>query len=63
MLLPLYLERACTYTPFAAGCFLLILTLFYAGAVLYAGKRVDRHGMWPIVSVGFVLLTVGLFAI
>lgn len=63
LLLPLYLERACAYTPFVAGFFLLVLTLAYAGAVLYAGRRVDRHGMWPIVSVGFVLLTVGLFAI
>lgn len=63
LLLPLYLERACAYTPFVAGFFLLVLTLAYAGAVLYAGKRVDRHGMWPIVSVGFALLTVGLFAI
>lgn len=63
LLLPLYLERACSYTPFVAGFFLLVLTLAYAGAVLYAGRCVDRHGMWPIVSVGFALLTVGLFAI
>ena len=41
LLLPLYLERACDYTPFVAGCFLLIMTLFYSGSVIVGGKTVD----------------------
>lgn len=62
LLLPLYLERACDYTPFVAGCFLLIMTLFYSGSVIVGGKTVDRSGMWPVVSGGFLLMVVGLFA-
>lgn len=62
LLLPLYLERACDYTPFVAGCFLLIMTLFYSGSVIVGGKTVDRSGMWPVVSSGFLLMVIGLFA-
>lgn len=51
------------FSPFVAGCFLLVMTLFYAWSVLYAGKRVDAHGIWPIVSGGFALMMVGLFAV
>ncbi|RYN12255.1 multidrug transporter [Bifidobacterium animalis subsp. animalis] len=62
LLLPLYMERACDRTPFISGCFLLIMTLFYSGSILFAGKRVDAQGMWPIVSIGFAFIVVGLFA-
>lgn len=62
LLLPLYLERACDYTAFIAGAFLLIVALIYSGATILGGRSVDKKGMWPVVSCGFAVLVIGLFA-
>lgn len=63
LLLPLYLERSVGYTPFVAGALLLIVALAYSGAIIISGRSVDRRGMWPIVSIGFLVMTVGMFAL
>ena len=38
------------------------MTWFYSGSVIVGGKTVDRSGMWPVVSSGFLLMVIGLFA-
>ena len=60
LLLPLFLERACGYSDAASGAFLIITTVIYAGGTLVAGKIVDKKGLWPVMTVGFLMLTAGM---
>lgn len=60
---PLYLEGAAGFTASAAGLFMLLPQLAYAGSAMVAGKIVDRHGIWPLVPVGFAIIVAGLAAL
>ena len=57
---PLFLEGAAGFAASAAGAFMLIPQLAYAGVALVGGKLTDRYGIWPIVPAGFALIAGGL---
>ncbi|NEG70451.1 multidrug efflux MFS transporter [Bifidobacterium sp. BRDM6] len=63
LLTPLYLERACDKTAFVSGLCLLIVAICYSGFIVLTGRIVDRRGMWPEVSFGFLIMSAGLFAL
>lgn len=59
LLVPLYLEGTAGQTAFVAGCFLSLPILCYALACFVGGRIEDRHGIWPLVPGGFLLLLAG----
>lgn len=63
VLLPLYFEGAFGMTALVAG--LLILPAIAVNAVtsVVGGRVMDAHGAWPLLPVGFALITVGQVAI
>lgn len=62
LLIPLYLEGTAGKTAFEAGCLLVAPILAYAVATFIGGRIEDRRGIWPLVPVGFAVLTVALVA-
>lgn len=59
ILLPLYYEGALGYTAFFAGLLLLGPVLVNAAFTLLGGRVFDRHGAWPLIPAGLVLVLVG----
>ena len=59
LLVPLYLEGSAGFTAFLVGCMLCVPILCYAIACFIGGKIEDRHGIWPIVPFGFLMLVIG----
>lgn len=60
LLMPLYLEGTAGYSAFKAGLVLVAPILCYAAACLASGKILGKHGVWPLVPLGFAL-TLGAF--
>ena len=58
LLVPLYLEGTAGYSAFIAGCLLAAPILCYAGACFVGGRIEDKHGIWPLVPAGFLLILV-----
>ena len=59
ILLPLYYEGALGYTAFFAGLLLLGPVLVNAAFTFLSGRVCDRHGAWPLIPAGLVLVLVG----
>ena len=59
ILLPLYYEGAWGYTAFFAGLLLLGPVLVNAAFTFLGGRVFDRHGAWPLIRAGLVLVLVG----
>ena len=59
ILLPLYYEGALGYTAFFAGLLLLGPVLVNAAFTFLCGRVFDRHGAWPLIPAGLVLVLVG----
>ena len=59
ILLPLYYEGALGYTAFFAGLLLLGPVLVNATFTFLGGRVFDRHGAWPLIPAGLVLVLVG----
>ena len=59
ILLPLYYEGALGYTAFFAGLLLLGPVLVNAAFTFLGGRLFDRHGAWPLIPAGLVLVLVG----
>lgn len=59
ILLPLYYEGALGYTAFFAGLLLLGPVLVNAVFTFLGGRVFDRHGAWPLIPAGLVLVLVG----
>lgn len=59
ILLPLYYEGALGYTAFFAGLLLLGPVLVNAAFTFLGGRVFDRHGAWPLILAGLVLVLVG----
>ena len=59
ILLPLYYEGALRYTAFFAGLLLLGPVLVNAAFTFLGGRVFDRHGAWPLIPAGLVLVLVG----
>lgn len=59
ILLPLYYEGALGYTAFFAGLLLLGPVLVNAAFKFLGGRVFDRHGAWPLIPAGLVLVLVG----
>lgn len=59
ILLPLYYEGALGYTAFFAGLLLLGPVLVNAAFTFLGGRVFDRHGAWPLIRAGLVLVLVG----
>ena len=57
--MPLYLEGAAGFDASEAGLFMLLPQLAYSGIALIAGKITDKHGIWPIVPLGFLVISAG----
>ncbi|MCI2242355.1 MFS transporter [Adlercreutzia faecimuris] len=57
--LPLYLEGAAGFTASDAGLFMLLPQLAYSAVALLGGKLTDKHGIWPVVPIGFAVITAG----
>lgn len=56
ILLPLYYEGALGYTAFFAGLLLLGPVLVNAAFTFLGGRVFDRHGAWPLIPAGLVLV-------
>ncbi len=63
LLLPLYLEGTAGFSAALAGAFLVVPILFYVGFTVIGGKVFDKHGIWPLVPLGFMLAFVGLVGV
>ena len=59
ILLPLCYEGALGYTAFFAGLLLLGPVLVNAAFTFLGGRVFDRHGAWPLIPAGLVLVLVG----
>ena len=59
ILLPLYYDGALGYTAFFAGLLLLGPVLVNAAFTFLGGRVFDRHGAWPLIPAGLVLVLVG----
>lgn len=59
LLVPLFLEGAASYTPFVAGCMCIVPILCYSICCFPSGHILERHGVWPLVPAGFVVVLVG----
>lgn len=59
LLVPLYLEGTVGETAFVAGSMLTLPILCYALACFVGGHIEDKHGIWPLVPVGFLILLLG----
>lgn len=53
LLTPLFLEGASGLTPFMAGCMLALPIACYAIFCFVSGSIVGKHGVWPLVPIGF----------
>ncbi len=62
LLVPLYLEGAAGMSAFVAGCVLAVPILCYAGMCFVSGRILGKHGVWPLVPAGFVVILAGLIA-
>lgn len=62
LLAPLYLEGSVSATPFAAGCMLALPILCYGVFCFMSGKVLAKHGVWPLVPLGFVVMICGFVA-
>ncbi len=63
LLVPLFLEGAAGCTPFVAGCILTVPILCYAVACFASGKILGRHGVWPLVPLGFAVVLGGFIVL
>ena len=59
ILLPLYYEGALGYTAFFAGLAAAGPVLVNAAFTFLGGRVFDRHGAWPLIPAGLVLVLVG----
>lgn len=59
ILLPLCYEGALGYTAFFAGLLLLGPVLVNAAFTFLGGRVFDRHGAWPLIPAGLLLVLVG----
>lgn len=59
VLLPLYFEGACELTAFIAGLIILVPVLGNCGSTLLGGRIMDKHGEWPLLPMGYGIITVG----
>lgn len=59
VLLPLYFEGALGTSTFLAGALLLAPILVNAVTSLIGGRMMDKKGSWPLLFVGFAIITIG----
>lgn len=59
VLLPVYLESALGMDAFTAGLVILVPVLANAFTTLLGGRIMDRSGEWPLIPIGFSVVTVG----
>lgn len=62
LLVPLYLEGTAGYSAFQAGLVLVAPILCYAATCLASGKILGRHGVWPLIPLGFALTLAAFLA-
>lgn len=63
VLLPLYFEGALGTTALVAGALLLAPILVNAFTSLIGGRAMDKRGCWPLLPIGFLLITLGQLSI
>ena len=63
VLLPMYFEGAMGMTALMAGATMLVPVLANAGITLGSGRIMDRKGEWPLIPLGFAIVTVGVAAL
>lgn len=59
VLLPLYFTGATGQNALVAGALVLIPILAQAATAVIGGKVMDKKGEWPLLPVGFLLVTIG----
>ena len=59
LLVPLYLEGTAGETAFVAGTMLTVPILCYALSCFVGGHIEDKHGIWPLIPGGFLILLMG----
>lgn len=59
VLLPVYLEGALDMDAFMAGMVILFPVLANAATTLLGGRLMDRTGEWPLIPIGFAIVTLG----
>lgn len=60
MLLPLYMEAGAGISAFSAGALMLIPIFINATSSIVSGRVMDRRGVWPLLTVGFSCIMIGL---
>jgi len=63
ILLPLYYEAGLGISSLASGLLLLLPIAVNAGTAVIGGRVMDRVGEWPLLPVGFLLISIGQIAI
>lgn len=60
VLLPLYYEGAAHTDAFLAGGLILAPAIANAVVAIFAGRIMDKRGEWPLLPVGFLIMTTGV---
>ena len=63
ILLPLYFESSFAMSALAAGALILPAIGVNAVTAVFGGRVMDRRGPWPLLPVGFALISAGQVAI
>lgn len=63
VLLPLYFEGALGTTALFAGIVMLAPVLANTFVTLVAGRLMDKHGEWPLLPIGFGVVTAGFVVV
>ena len=63
LLLPLFYEGTAGDTAFVAGLLIAGPLLLYGILSVLGGRIFDKHGLWPLVPIGFALVLIGFVGI
>ena len=63
LLLPLFYEGTAGKTAFIAGTFIAGPLVLYGFLSVLGGKLFDKHGVFPLVPIGFALILIGFVGI
>ena len=63
VLMPLYFQGSLLYSALVSGALILVPIAINAVAAIVGGKVMDHAGEWPLLPVGFFIMTVGLVVV
>lgn len=60
VLLPLYYEMSAGLSAFLSGGLILLPVVSNAVVAVFAGRIMDRHGAWPLLPAGYLVMSLGV---